>query len=107
MQSFPEPGGKLQVSTAGGLQPVWSRDGRELYFRSSDALMTARVVGRAPLTLGVPEALFRDPYLRPQGEGHTTYDVFPDGSFLFIEGEGVRVTAPTVIAVFNWIEEVK
>jgi hypothetical protein len=51
---------------------VWLRDGREQFFRTSDALMAAQVIGRAPLTLDVPEALFKDPYLRPQGEGHTT-----------------------------------
>ena len=33
VQSFPEPGGKLQVSTSGGLQPLWSHDGRRVYFR--------------------------------------------------------------------------
>ena len=38
---FPEPGGKWQVSTNGGGFPVWSRDGRELFYRGSDGTLMA------------------------------------------------------------------
>ena len=43
VRSFPDPSGKVQVSGAGGTEPVWSADGRSLYFRSSGVLMAARV----------------------------------------------------------------
>ena len=41
MQSFPKPGGKWQVSTDGGANPVWSRDGKELFFRGANGKMMA------------------------------------------------------------------
>jgi hypothetical protein len=46
--------------------------------------------------------------LRPQGENHTAYDVFPDGSFLFIDlprASAANAAPPSFIAVFNWFAE--
>jgi serine/threonine-protein kinase len=108
VQSFPTPGSKVQVSTDGGLQPVWARDGRELYFRSATHLMAARVTGAGRLVVDRPVVLFSDSYLRPQGDSHTAYDVFPDGTFLFIDLPRTAKTttmSPSFIAVFNWFEE--
>ncbi len=108
LESFPVPGRKVQVSTEGGVQPVWSRDGRELYFRSSTHLNAASVSGGTSLVVGQPRRLFRDVYLRPQGDGHTTYDVFPDGSFVFINVlKDADAIVPSFVAVFNWFEELK
>jgi eukaryotic-like serine/threonine-protein kinase len=106
LQRFPTPGGKVQVSTDGGIQPVWSRDGRELYYRSPTHVMAAGISSLAPLVVGAPVQLFRDGYLRPQGDSHTTYDVFRDGSFLFIDlPKGSERAVPSFVAVFNWFEE--
>jgi Tol biopolymer transport system component len=107
LQSFPTAGNKTQVSTDGGVQPVWSRDGRELYFRSSTHLMAARVAAGG-LTVERPIALFKDTYLTPQGDNHTAYDVFPDGSFLLLDlprSGAPDAAPPSFIAVFNWFEE--
>ena len=107
LQSFPTAGNKTRVSTDGGVQPVWSRDGRELYFRSSTHLMAARVA-TGGLTVERPIELFKDTYLRPQGDNHTAYDVFPDGSFLLIDlprSGAADAAPPSFIAVFNWFEE--
>jgi eukaryotic-like serine/threonine-protein kinase len=106
VQSFPAPGGKVRVSTGGGTQPVWSRDGRELFYRSAEQLMAVKVSFDEGVSVGTPVALFQDAFLRPQGEGHTTYDVFPDGSFLFLEGTQRAADAPTVVAIFNWASDV-
>jgi Tol biopolymer transport system component len=108
VQSFPNPGSKVQVSTDGGLQPVWARDGRELYFRSATHLMAARVSAAGTLVMDRPVALFSDSYLRPQGDSHTSYDVFPDGGFLFIDLPRTaksKTTSPSFVAIFNWFEE--
>ena len=43
VQPFPDPGAKLPVSTGGGVQPVWARDGRELYYREGEWLMAVAV----------------------------------------------------------------
>ena len=44
VQAFPAPGWRRQVSADGGRLPVWSRDGREIYFRNGDKVMAARVL---------------------------------------------------------------
>ncbi len=90
------------------MQPVWSRDGGELYYRSATHLMAARLSSGALPAVGQPARLFRDTYLRPQGDNHTGYDVFPDGTFVFIDVlKGADTLAPSFIAVFNWFEELK
>jgi Tol biopolymer transport system component len=43
VQPFPGPGGKVPISTNGGLQPMWSRDGRELFYRAGDSLMAVPI----------------------------------------------------------------
>ncbi len=56
---FPGPGETVQVSTAGGTDPVWSRDGHELYYlRPDDAMMRASVMDMPRLMVGKPEMLF-------------------------------------------------
>jgi len=44
VQPFPGPGEKVTISTNGGSYPVWSRDGRELFFRQGDAMMVVDVM---------------------------------------------------------------
>ena len=107
VQAFPPTGAKIPVSSGGGIAPVWSRNGRELFFRSNTELMAARVIGGDRISFETPAPLFKDTYLRPQGESHTTYDVFPDGSFVFIESNERTAAAPALVAVFNWFEELK
>ena len=48
VQTFPTPGGKWQISINGGSRPVWSRDGRELYFISADGKMMAAEIKPGP-----------------------------------------------------------
>ncbi len=107
LQPLPNGGGKVPISTDGGIQPVWARDGRSLYFRSDADLMVARL-GTAPApAFQPPVTVFKDRFARPQGAAHTTYDVFPDGSFVFLEPTSSQDgTAPTrtVIATFHWLE---
>jgi hypothetical protein len=63
VETFPEHIGKWQVSTGGGDWPVWSPDGRELYFLSNDGKMMAvavKISGRN-FEAGVPRPLFSVP----------------------------------------------
>jgi len=43
VQPYPGPGGKVQISTDGGTEPVWNRNGRELFFRSGNKMMAVDV----------------------------------------------------------------
>ena len=109
IQSFPQPGTKLPVSRSGGDQPVWSRDGRRIFFRGGGAIQEASFAEGSSPTVGVAQALFPDSFENPQAYGHTSYDVWPDGRFLLIQSpEAKQGTAPTeIVFVFNFFEEVK
>jgi serine/threonine-protein kinase len=96
-------GGPLvQISNAGGNQPVWARNGREIFYRSPRELMAVDVAD--PSRPGPPRVLFVDPYARMGGLGlqrHANYDTHPDGRFVFIGGaEDNERTAINV--VLNW-----
>jgi hypothetical protein len=112
--------GRKQVSTGGGRQPFWARNGRELFYRGPDgALMTVGVEhvdkaeGGTGFSWGTPVTVVRGRsyFFYNAGLLGRTYDVSPDGQgFLMIkEGGGADQTvAPTQIVVIqNWVEELK
>jgi Tol biopolymer transport system component len=100
VQPLPGPGAKQLVSTEGGVAPVWSRDGRELFYVTRENLMVASVTPGPDLQLGKPRLLFKVPQ-----EGD--YDAAPDGqSFVMVKTE--RTFPPTeAIVVLNWLDELK
>jgi Tol biopolymer transport system component len=102
VQTFPEHGGKWQVSTGGGNLPVWSRDGRELYFISADnKLMAAEVkANSAKFEASVPKPLFE---VRQQ----TQFDVSKDGRFLIHVPQDQAVTNVPLSVVVNWQSALK
>ena len=74
-----DPSRRVQVSRGGGTQPVWSPDGRHLFYRSSDRMMRAAVRRNGRLTVERVEPLFADIYER---HDVTNYDVLPGGEEL-------------------------
>jgi Tol biopolymer transport system component len=98
--------GQWQVSTAGGIQPVWRRDGKELYYLNpAGAMMAVPITTGATLSPGAPVVLFPT---RIVGGGVDTgtgrqYDVAPDGRFLInTELDAGGATAPiTLIQQWN------
>ena len=106
VQPYPGPGGRLQISTDGGTEPVWSRNGRELFYRSGDKMMAVEIDTRANLSAGKPKSLFQGLY-QPTPVFEANYDVAPDGRFLMIK-PGAEEQAPTQVnVVLNWFEELK
>ena len=99
VMTFPNPGGKWQISTGGGTNPAWSRDGRELFFVSTDnKMMAVETKGTGDrLEAGVPQALF-DVRI---GVGNTRFDVAKDGKFLIPTPLERNASAPLTVVV-NW-----
>ena len=81
---YPGPGKRIAVSIDGGLSPIWSADGSELYFRQGSKVMAASVSLGAEIDISTPVELFDGPYTVDLS-GHQRYDVAPDGRFLMIE----------------------
>jgi Tol biopolymer transport system component/predicted Ser/Thr protein kinase len=100
LASFPDFTQKRQVSLAGGMQPRWRRDGRELFFLAADGtMMVAEVAADGPPMSGLPEALFKT-RLSPSSNV-PQYDVSADGSrFLVIEPEGAG--GEPITFLLNW-----
>jgi Tol biopolymer transport system component len=108
VRSFPASGGKWQVSTEGGAQPQWRRDGRELFYLSTDMkLMAVEVKGDgSTFEPGVPHALFE---LRiPNFPGvRNNYVVAADGQrFLVASIIGEAAATPITVAL-NWTADLK
>ena len=106
VQTFPEATEILWVSPGYGTEPVWSRDGRELFYRNATSLMTLPVGGGDEFAYDAPVELFNDAYDRDDYEsGIPSYDVSLDGQrFLMVRrvhGEGV------LHLVQNWFEELE
>jgi serine/threonine-protein kinase len=103
-------GAKKRVSRNGGWEPVWSRDGKELFYRNIDGtkMMVVRVETGTALDVSEPEFLFEEPNtLPPDVYGTRTYDVAPDGRFLMIS-ESESLEAPMKLnVILNWFEELK
>jgi Tol biopolymer transport system component len=106
VRPFPGPGGKFLISTEGGVEPRWSRDGRELYYRNGDKMMAVSIATGSTLTAGVPRLVFEGHY-HVSDTGVGGYDVAPDGRFLMIESKGLEQPATHIQVVLNWFDDVK
>ena len=102
--SFPGPGGKQQVSTNSGEDPVWRRDGKELFFLSEGKLMAAEVKANgSSLDISNPQLLF-DAHSGFGPWAH--YDVTPDGKRFLVATVGEGGSAPMNLVV-NWTADLK
>jgi eukaryotic-like serine/threonine-protein kinase len=108
VQPYPGPGGKWQISTEGGTEPVWNPYGRELFYRSGDKMMAVDIATQPGFAAGKPRMLFEGPYL-PTPLTFSNYDVSPDGQrFLMLKPSEQAQAAQTQInVVLNWFEELK
>ena len=111
VQAYPGPGGKWQISTDGGTQPVWARNGRELFYRNGDRMMAVGIATQAGFQAGTPQMLFERPGLGGAQQGVPTpdFDVSPDGQrFLMLKaGEDQQSALTQIHVVLNWFEELK
>jgi Tol biopolymer transport system component/tRNA A-37 threonylcarbamoyl transferase component Bud32 len=78
VRSFPAPASKIQVSAAGGTEPVWSRDGSRLYYRSGSALLAARITLSPTFTLLGRDTVLSDAAFLTASFS-ANYDVAADG----------------------------
>jgi len=84
--------------------PLWSRDGRELFYQSGSAFPTVDVNGGA---FGTPHALYEGRF-RPPLNANTNDDVSPDGKrFLRVRQAGPDVPLDRIQVVLAWFEELR
>jgi len=115
VQPYPGPGGKWQISTEGGTEALWARNGRELFYRNGDKMMAVDVNqsrdsnGAVSFAAGTPKVLFEGRNEATVGFGfRSNYDVSPDGQRFLMVKPSEDQPAPTQInVVLNWFEELK
>ena len=108
VRPFPGPGGKWQISTEGGVAPVWARNGRELFYASSPTgqLMAVDITTQPTFQAGTPRVVLEEGFRLVAGAQGANYDVSPDGQrFLMVQGGEANLTELNV--VLNWFEELK
>jgi serine/threonine-protein kinase len=105
VQPYPGPGGApVRVSPDGGIEPVWARNGRELFYLEGRKMMSVAVNAASTFDFKPATTLFEAVYtLNGQPP---SYDVATDGRFLMIKQLG-EPTASTMVVVLNWFEELK
>ena len=96
-----------RVSSGGGLQPVWSVDGKELFYRSGDRMMAVPITTEPDLSVGVGRELWERPYF-DTGMLGGSYDVAADGRFLMLSVSDSSYSLGTQVnVVTNWFDELK
>ena len=92
MRGYRAAAGPWQVSRGGGFDPVWSRDGRSLYFRTDSAIVLVGVPTGDTFRTGAPERVTTVGSSVSASYGQS-FDVFPDGQrlVLFESGNGASV----------------
>jgi len=104
--SFPEAQGKWQVSNAGGDQPRWRADGKELFYLSPDSkLMAVPVKTGADFDAGTPAELFQaNPREMIATSEQFSYDVSKDGQKFLINSQ-VKTAMTPMSVILNWSAE--
>jgi Tol biopolymer transport system component len=107
VQPYPGPGGKYQISTEGGSEPVWNPNGKELFYRNGDKMMAVDISTQSSFSVGKPQMLFEGQY-EPTPATVPNYDVSPDGQrFLMIKSSEQTASSTQIVVVQNWFEELK
>lgn len=106
VRSIASPSEKWQVSNAGGVNPTWNRDGKELFYISTDSqLMSVAVKTGNTFEAGTPAPLFHVAAHAKQYEV-AQYDVAPDGHRFIVNGSTAAPALP-INVVINWTSELK
>jgi len=103
VRPFPGPGGRWQVSLAGGTEPVWAGNGRELFYRNGTRMMVAAIALHPTFTVGARRELFEGNYVNDPV--YRSYDVTRDGQAFVM----VRSPKPSAdfIVVLNWFDQLR
>lgn len=110
VRTYPDgAGGRWQVSSGGGTEPVWTRDGHELIYVDAARRLTSVTIATTGSTFAfsAPSTISNTSYA--SGGIWRSYDVSPDGQrFLVMKQDtGTQPTAPGFVVVQNWLEELR
>jgi len=107
VRPFPDPGGRWQISTAGGLMPTWSRNGKELFYRTADSkIMVITYQADGDVFRADKPRLWSDvPFV--DRNNNRNFDLHPDGRRFAIFPSQVQNKLDKVTIAFNFFEELR
>ena len=108
VRPFPNPGGKWQISNEGGKEPLWSRNGKQLFYRRENQVWVVDAQTGSAFSVRKPRLLFEQPgYV--SGDPIRGWDISLDSQrFLMVKLDDRKPTPVTeMILVQNWLEELK
>jgi len=109
VRPFPATNEQWKVSVAGGTQPEWSRDGKELFYVAADRKMMAVPIGTDgdTFTAGTPQALFNVEIPEGSAPYPTDYAVSADGRRFLVNSIVEQTSRPALTVVLNWTADLR
>jgi serine/threonine-protein kinase len=98
VRPFPGPGARVQISAAGGIEPVWSPDGKQLYYATGNRLMVATLSPEPSVSVVRQDSLFSWASFGTIFS-QATYDIAKDGRFLMIKPNDTHFQ---LVVTLNW-----
>jgi serine/threonine protein kinase len=103
VRPYPGPGAPIRVSPAGGAEPVWAKNGRDLYYLQDKLMMAVAIDTANGFNFKPAVRLFETSHVRtPQPP---SYDVTPDGRFVVLKSQ--RTGDEPITVIFNWTETLR
>ena len=104
---FPGPGPKVSISPRGGTAPMWSRDGRRLFYQLAPQMLAVDIRYGPTLSVSAPTVLFEGTYRNPSDRDFAQYDVGPgDVGFVMVQADDTPEQR-RIHVMLNWLEELK
>jgi len=98
-------GGKWQLSTDGGTDPIWSKDGKGIYYHNNLRIYYVEIKAAENFEYGTPRVYYDDSFLN--AVSRSLYVSNDDRRLLILEPVGGSQLAREAIVTLNWFEEVK
>lgn len=106
VRSFTGSEGKWQISNGGGVEPIWSAAGSELFYRSGDTMLAVDVEQSPSFSFGKSHELFTEAYVFGTTEAQN-YDVSRDGRRFLMIKRGTAGARPPLNIIVNWFTELQ
>ena len=103
---FPEAAERVRVSVDGGGEPVWSADGRTLYFRNGSRLLVMEMDGARPRPGSKPRVVADGPFQPGATTGLPNYDVAGDGRVLLIAQSSALTHPEQLSVIVRWFADI-
>lgn len=110
VQPFPRTGAKFQVNPMIASTPVWSRDGKRLFFAFTNRIFSAAIQTTPAFAAGQPVEI-KMPNIMASGSGARHFDLMPDGKRLLVvlpaDADSTQQSPTLINVVLNWLDELK